>query len=314
MSIDQRLAELGITLPAAAAPVASYVPFVEANGLLHVSGQISFAEDGSLIKGRLGEDMDLEAGQAAARRCGIMLLAQLRNALGSLDRVERIVKLGVFVNSTGDFTDQPKVANGASELMQDVFGEAGRHARSAVGVPVLPLGVAVEVDAVVQIRGLIRSIRGPPGFAHRGLHDGATFIENSLPAFAAALERGRGDRVRPAPDRRRSDHRLSRRRCAAPVRVARRDRALDARRAWRASASAIGRSRRSAQLLALVDGRVPLLLEAKIDERFWRFGPALARGARGLSRRLWRDELRPAPAALAQDQCAAHSPRAGDHG
>ena len=152
MTIATRLAELGITLPAAAAPVASYVPYVEANGLLYVSGQISFAEDGSLIKGRLGEDMDLEAGQAAARRCGIMLLAQLRNALDSLDRVERIVKLGVFVNSTGDFTDQPKVANGASELMQDVFGEAGRHARSAVGVPVLPLGVAVEVDAIVQIR------------------------------------------------------------------------------------------------------------------------------------------------------------------
>jgi enamine deaminase RidA (YjgF/YER057c/UK114 family) len=152
MSIDQRLAEIGIVLPEAAAPVASYVPFVEVNGLLHVSGQISFAEDGSLIKGRLGEDLDLAAGQAAARRCAIMLLAQLRNALGSLDRVERIVKLGVFVSSTGEFTEQPKVANGASELMQDVFGEAGRHARSAVGVPVLPLGVAVEVDAIVQIR------------------------------------------------------------------------------------------------------------------------------------------------------------------
>ena len=152
MTIDSRLAELGITLPAAAAPVASYVPYVEVGNLLYISGQISFAEDGSLIKGQLGEDMDLEAGQAAARRCGIMLLAQLRNALGSLDRVERIVKLGVFVNSTGDFTDQPKVANGASELMQDVFGEAGRHARSAVGVSVLPLGVAVEVDAVVAIK------------------------------------------------------------------------------------------------------------------------------------------------------------------
>ena len=152
MSIDQRLAELGIVLPEAAAPVASYVPFVEVDGLLHVSGQISFADDGSLITGRLGEDLDLAAGQAAARRCAIMLLAQLRNALASLDRVERIVKLGVFVNSAGDFTDQPKVANGASELMQDVFGEAGRHARSAVGVAALPLGVAVEVDAIVQIR------------------------------------------------------------------------------------------------------------------------------------------------------------------
>jgi len=152
MSIDQRLAEIGVTLPAAAAPVASYVPAVEHGGLLHISGQISFDEQGGLIKGRLGEDMDLEAGTAAARRCGVMLLAQMRNALGSLDRVERIVKLGVFVNSAPGFTDQPKVANGASELMQDVFGEAGRHARSAVGVAVLPLGVAVEVDAIVAVK------------------------------------------------------------------------------------------------------------------------------------------------------------------
>lgn len=152
MSIEQRLAELGISLPEAAAPVASYVPAVEANGLLHISGQISFAEDGSLIKGRLGEDLDLEQGQAAARRCAIMLLAQMKAALGSLERVERIVKLGVFVNSHADFIDQPKVANGASELMQQLFGDAGRHARSAVGVTVLPLGVAVEVDAIVQVR------------------------------------------------------------------------------------------------------------------------------------------------------------------
>ena len=152
MNIDQRLAELGIALPAAAAPVAAYVPAVEVGGMIHVSGQISFAEDGSLIKGRLGEDVELDAGIAAARRCGIMLLAQLKAALGSLDRVERIVKLGVFVNSTADFTDQPKVANGASELMVEVFGEAGKHARSAVGVASLPLGVTVEVDAVVAVR------------------------------------------------------------------------------------------------------------------------------------------------------------------
>ncbi|WP_347717076.1 RidA family protein [Sphingomonas sp.] len=152
MSIELRLAELGIALPQAAAPVAAYVPAVEVNGLLHISGQISFAEDGSLIKGRLGEGLELDDGIAAARRCGIMLLAQIKAALGSLDRVERIVKLGVFVNSHGDFTDQPKVANGASELMVEVFGEAGKHARSAVGVPVLPLGVAVEVDAIVAIR------------------------------------------------------------------------------------------------------------------------------------------------------------------
>ena len=151
MNIDNRLAELGINLPQAAAPVAAYVPTVERDGLLHISGQISFAEDGSLIKGRLGEDMGLEAGQQAARRCGVMLIAQMKAALGSLDRVERIVKLGVFVNSAPSFTDQPKVANGASELMQEVFGEAGRHARSAVGVAVLPLGVAVEVDAIVAV-------------------------------------------------------------------------------------------------------------------------------------------------------------------
>ncbi len=152
MSIDQRLQDLGITLPEAAAPVASYVPAVESGGLLHISGQISFREDGSLILGRLGDDMDLEHGKEAARRCAIMLLAQMKTALGSLDRVDRIVKLGVFVNSAPSFTDQPKVANGASELMQDVFGEAGRHARSAVGVAVLPLGVAVEVDAIVAVK------------------------------------------------------------------------------------------------------------------------------------------------------------------
>lgn len=152
MSIDQRPAELGITLPQPAAPVASYVPSVMEGGLLHISGQISFAEDGGLIKGRLGDDMSLEDGIAAARRCGVMLLAQIKTALGSLDQVDRVVKLGVFVNSTSDFTDQPKVANGASELMQDVFGEKGRHARSAVGVTALPLGVAVEVDAIVAVK------------------------------------------------------------------------------------------------------------------------------------------------------------------
>ena len=152
MSIDQRLFELGISLPEPAAPVAAYVPAVECAGVLHISGQISFAEDGSLIKGRLGEDLDFEAGIAAARRCGIMLLAQMKAALGSLDRVQQVVKLGVFVNSAPDFTDQPKVANGASELMSQVFGDAGRHARSAVGVAVLPLGVAVEIDSIIKIR------------------------------------------------------------------------------------------------------------------------------------------------------------------
>jgi enamine deaminase RidA (YjgF/YER057c/UK114 family) len=152
MSIDQRLAEIGIAIPEPAAPVASYVPAVEIGGLLHISGQISIDSSGNLILGRLGEDMNLERGVEAARRCGIMLIAQMKAALGSLDRVERIVKLGAFVSSAPSFTDQPKVANGASVLMQEVFGEAGRHARSAVGVPVLPLGVAVEIDAIVAVK------------------------------------------------------------------------------------------------------------------------------------------------------------------
>ena len=150
-SISQRLSALGISLPQPAAPVAAYVPAVEANGLLHISGQLPF-DSGELMTGRLGEDRDIDYGTKAARACGVMLLAQIAQALGSLDRVERVVKLGVFVNSAGSFTDQPKVANGASELMEQVFGEKGRHARSAVGVPVLPLGAAVEVDAVVQVR------------------------------------------------------------------------------------------------------------------------------------------------------------------
>jgi enamine deaminase RidA (YjgF/YER057c/UK114 family) len=152
MSIETRLAELGITLPRPAAPVASYVPVVIAGGLAHVSGQLPFIR-GELVTGRLGEDVDLELGAGAARACGLMILAQLDAALGSLDRVERVIKLGAFVNSTSHFTDQPKVANGASDLMVEVFGDAGKHARSAVGVPVLPLGAAVEVDAVVALAG-----------------------------------------------------------------------------------------------------------------------------------------------------------------
>jgi len=150
-SISDRLSALGIILPEPAAPVAAYVPAVEAAGLLHVSGQLPF-DEGQLMTGRLGEDRDLDFGNKAARACGIMLIAQIQKALGSLDRVERIVKLGVFVSSASTFTDQPKVANGASELMEQVFGEPGRHARSAVGVPVLPLGAAVEIDAIVAIR------------------------------------------------------------------------------------------------------------------------------------------------------------------
>lgn len=149
--IAKRLRELQITLPAAAAPIASYVPAVEHGGFLYISGQLPF-EGGEILRGRLGEDRDVQFGQRAARACGIMLLAQMQKALGSLDRVERVVKLGAFIASDPRFVDQPKVANGASDLMEQVFGEAGRHARSAVGVPVLPLGAAVEVDAVVAVK------------------------------------------------------------------------------------------------------------------------------------------------------------------
>ena len=148
--VDRTLDELGLTLPTPAAPIASYTPTVEVGGLLHVSGQLPF-RDGQVITGRLGEGMSIEDGQAAAQACGLMLVAQIKAALGDLSRVRRIVKLGVFVNSAPDFTDQPKVANGASDLMTALFGDAGRHARSAVGVAALPLGVAVEVDAIVEV-------------------------------------------------------------------------------------------------------------------------------------------------------------------
>jgi enamine deaminase RidA (YjgF/YER057c/UK114 family) len=151
--IDQHLAAQAITLPAPAAPVAAYVPAVLAGGLLHISGQLPFAPDGSLMTGRMGEDAaDLAYGQAAAERCALMLVAQIKAALGNLDRVERVVKLGVFISSAADFTDQPKVANGASEMMARIFGDAGHHARSAVGVPVLPRGAVVEVDAIIAVR------------------------------------------------------------------------------------------------------------------------------------------------------------------
>ena len=152
MSVEDKLAELGLTLPQPAAPVAAYVPVVIAGGMAYVSGQVSM-RDGQLIKGRLGENMTPEEGIAAAQACGLMIVAQLKAALdGDLSRIVKIVKLGAFVSSTADFVDQPKIANGASELMVALFGEAGRHARSAVGVPVLPLGVAVEIDAIVAVR------------------------------------------------------------------------------------------------------------------------------------------------------------------
>lgn len=148
---EARLASLGLTLPPAAAPVAAYVPTVEAGGMLYVSGQLPF-RGGEVMVGRAGEDRTADYAFDAARECGLMIVAQVRQALGSLDRVERVVKLNVFVNSDPRFTDQPKVANGASELMAEIFGEAGRHARAAVGVAVLPRGAVVEADAVFALR------------------------------------------------------------------------------------------------------------------------------------------------------------------
>lgn len=149
-AIDARLAGLGIELPAAPAPAANYVPYVRTGNQLFVSGQISSGPDG-LILGKLGAGMSVEEGAAAARRCGLALLAQARAALGDLDRVKRVVKLVGFVNSTADFTDQPKVINGCSDLMVGVFGDAGRHARSAVSAASLPLGVAVEIEAIFEV-------------------------------------------------------------------------------------------------------------------------------------------------------------------
>ena len=150
--IDRKLEELGLALPKAAAPVATYVPAVEAGGLLHVSGQLPF-RDGKVVTGRLGDDLDVAAGQEAAKLCALMVVAQVKAALGDLSRVGRIVKLGVFVNSAADFGDQPEVANGASDLMVALFGDAGKHARAAVGVAALPRHAAVEVDAVVAVAG-----------------------------------------------------------------------------------------------------------------------------------------------------------------
>lgn len=149
--IEARLAELGLVLPNPPAPAANYVPFVLAGQTLYVSGQISQGPEG-LIKGRLGETLTVEQGAAAARACGLSLLAQAKAACGGdWARLKRAVKLTGFVNSTPDFTDQPKVVNGASDLLAAVLGEAGKHARSAVSAASLPLGVAVEIEAIFEL-------------------------------------------------------------------------------------------------------------------------------------------------------------------
>lgn len=150
-AIDDRLTSLGIVLPEPVAPIANYVPFVRTGNLVHISGQVSLAADGG-ITGTVGVDVDLETARRAARQCGLNLLAQMKRACdGDLSRVRRVVKLGGFVQAGPDFIDIPQVINGCSDLMVEVFGDAGRHARSAVGVYKLPRNFAVEVDAVVEV-------------------------------------------------------------------------------------------------------------------------------------------------------------------
>ena len=149
---ESKLAQMGVTLPEAAAPAANYVPYVQVGDTLYVSGQLPKGEDG-LITGTLGADLDTATGAEAARLCAIALLAQVKAACGGdLDRLVRVVKLGGFVNSTADFTEQPQVVNGASDFIGEALGDAGKHARSAVSSPSLPFGVAVEIDGVFQIR------------------------------------------------------------------------------------------------------------------------------------------------------------------
>lgn len=153
MSIEAKLKEMGVTLSEPSVPSANYVPFVQVGDILYVSGQISIDEDGNLMTGKLGAELDVEAGAAAARRCAISLLTQVRVACGGdLDRLVRVVKLTGFVNSTPDFTKQPFVINGASDFLVEALGEAGRHSRSAVSAGSLPLGVAVEIEGIFQIK------------------------------------------------------------------------------------------------------------------------------------------------------------------
>ena len=151
MKPSEKLAELGIALPTPPAPVASYIPGIRVGDLVYVSGQIAFVEGKIAYSGKVGKDLPLEQGQAAARACGLNALAVAANTVGGIDRIGRIVRLAVFVNSAPGFSDQPKVANGASDLMVQVFGDAGRHVRAAVGAAELPLNSAVEVELIAQV-------------------------------------------------------------------------------------------------------------------------------------------------------------------
>ncbi|NWG23977.1 MAG: RidA family protein [Pseudorhodoplanes sp.] len=151
-SVERKLADLGIALPAPAAPVANYIPFVRTGSLLVVSGQLCFGTDGKLVAtGKLGGGVSLEDGQKAARACAVNLLAQVKAAIGDLDKVARVVRLGGFISSMPGFLDGPRVMNGASDLMVEVFGDKGRHARSTIGVAVLPADAAVEVEGLFEV-------------------------------------------------------------------------------------------------------------------------------------------------------------------
>lgn len=150
-SIEDKLKAMGLALPGAPAPVANYVPTCQAGGLLFVSGQISRTGEGKVLTGKLGAGLDVAAGREAARVCALNVLAQVKAALGSLDRMERIVKLTGFVNSAPTFTDHPQVVNGASDLLVELLGDKGRHTRSAVGVAALPVDAAVEIEAIIAV-------------------------------------------------------------------------------------------------------------------------------------------------------------------
>ncbi|WP_370673715.1 RidA family protein [Pleomorphomonas sp. PLEO] len=150
-SVESALNGLGLALPEAIAPVANYVPYVRTGNLLFVSGQISKTTAGAAITGKLGVDVDVAGGQKAAELCALNILAQVKVAVGDLDRIVRVVRLNAFVNSAPEFTDQPQVVNGASNLFANVLGDKGKHSRTAVGVAALPLGVAVEIDAIIEV-------------------------------------------------------------------------------------------------------------------------------------------------------------------
>ena len=291
-TVEKKLQELGIALATPTAPVANYVPFVRTGNLLVVSGQVCFDADGKLVaKGQLGGGVSIEDGQKAARACAVNLLAQVKAALGDLDKVVRVVRLGGFVNSAPGFLDGPKVMNGASDLMVAAFGEKGKHARSTVGVAALPADAAVEVEG--HVRGVLNAVPRPPPALDWLI---ATADRPSRPARCRTRHhreyrerRARGDRRqlrhrdRRADQRRRRSHGASRR-CARPP--DRRRRPARPTRARRRSSACLPRHRRphddAWRFVRPRGGRVTLLVELK--SRFDGDGRLPARVAQVLRR------------------------------